>query len=224
MYWYLSLSLALSLSLYIYIYIGAVGPKRLGDAGHEVYTQVLTRTTDRVLAAPLQPVEAVEEICVLGCPNNSNIEVFLSPERWGCDKLSYELPAPVKRTKTAELDRTRPGPGLNATTWRFLVDVSGLEPGSHALVCEDVDGFSGPLPPGLAIGDHVYVAGSTVTSQGTLMKGTHQHVGLECTVGCSTRSVGFLATDCDNPVEGRRSPVIIIISSSSSSSIIVVVY
>ncbi|CAE8725015.1 unnamed protein product, partial [Polarella glacialis] len=199
--WSLTLDTSnLSLGTYFRLCLDADGNNTelsVGDAGFEVYLQVLGVDTRVVLAAPLQEVQAN---CSAGCNVSSTpLQVFLSIANFGCRApLDEAQPAPVKRTHVAELSAASSTDSL----WRFVVDASGLEAGARAVLCEDFDG-PGPGRPGLAAGRYVYVSGTVVATSETLRRRPLQEVKLECTVGCSAVSLGFLATSCEDPTFGR---------------------
>eukprot|EP00435_Cladocopium_sp_Y103_P033438 s2403_g8.t1 len=174
---------------------GAGTTLAIGDAGHEIYLQLLSVLTGVVLAAPLQRVDVRAEDV-----NNTNFQMFLSVAAEGCAiELNSAQPPPVKRT-------THIGTPLlvNGNVWSFEVDASGLEIGDHAVVCEDYDADTGPLRPGPASGPQVYVSGAVVTTSETIRRRPLQYIYLQCAAGCDTRSWGFLATDCDAPMPGRK--------------------
>lgn len=173
---------------------GAGTTLAIGDAGHEIYLQLLSVLTGVVLAAPLQRVDVRAEDV-----NNTNFQMFLSVAAEGCAiELNSAQPPPVKRTHIGT-------PLLvNGNVWSFEVDASGLEIGDHAVVCEDYDADTGPLRPGPASGPQVYVSGAVVTTSETIRRRPLQYIYLQCAAGCDTRSWGFLATDCDAPMPGRK--------------------
>jgi hypothetical protein len=172
---------------------GSDGTLPPGASGIEIYVPALVLVTHTLLSAPNQEI-VVKCNITTGCSKAT--EVFLSS--MGCeDQL---LPPPRKRTHTADFKSN------TTSAWYYSVDASTLERGIHVVLCEDVDGDSGPSRKGQSSGGTVYISGVDIAEQVTLRRRQEQFLALECPVGCSTMTEAFLATSCDFPAEGRKTP------------------
>ncbi|CAE8599504.1 unnamed protein product, partial [Polarella glacialis] len=175
---------------------GPVETYGYGDTGFVLFISAVEKVFPTAL--PKLDGVGVQFTCPYCNPTSDVTQYYLDLV---CDTTKYFgdyiFPVDGKNTYTSML----PGPGSVTTpAGTFaLFDTSGLDLGQVYQLCIDVDGDNAKL----AMGDssfRIYITDMTQIKPLAVQPAVNQVLVLPCPLGCSTASMAYLSTSCDNSV------------------------
>jgi hypothetical protein len=158
---------------------GNDGPLLTGNTMVEVYISGVTEASGTIMVGRY---EGLTLTCISGCSEQS------------VGALALECPSRLRVGEKSSDDSTTAVRFTEGDGWVLQLDTSDLRPGHHYRVCTDLDGV-GPQEAGDTT-VFVYLSGVFAIVFPTVRAEVGE-IALRCRGGCSTSSIGYLATACD---------------------------